>query len=128
MHGRSDRPPEAGAVEQQVEQAEREAPGFAFVVRSMTIDFRKPARMDDVLEVITEPQEVLGASVTLRQRVMRGEELLLDPADREHRAAQRDLARHRDVLLHGAREEERGDLVVVPVPGRAARKSRVRVP
>jgi acyl-CoA thioester hydrolase len=32
--------------------------------------------MDDVLEVVTEPQEVLGASVTLRQRVMRGEELL----------------------------------------------------
>ncbi len=35
------------------DQAEREAPGFAFVVRSMTIDFLKPARMDDVLDVIT---------------------------------------------------------------------------
>jgi acyl-CoA thioester hydrolase len=59
------------------EAAEKEAPGFAFVVRSMTLDFLRPARMDDVLEVITEPQEVLGASVTLRQRVMRGEELLV---------------------------------------------------
>jgi len=58
------------------EAAEREAPGFAFVVRAMTIEFLKPARMDDVLEIVTEPQEVLGASVTLRQRVMRGEELL----------------------------------------------------
>ena len=58
------------------EAAEKEAPGFAFVVRSMTLDFLRPARMDDVLEVVTEPQEVLGASVTLRQRVMRGEELL----------------------------------------------------
>ena len=58
------------------EVAEKEAPGFAFVVRSMTLDFLRPARMDDVLEVVTEPQEVLGASVTLRQRVMRGEELL----------------------------------------------------
>jgi acyl-CoA thioester hydrolase len=59
------------------EAAEKEAPGFAFVVRSMTLDFLRPARMDDVLEVVTEPQEVLGASVTLRQRVMRGEELLV---------------------------------------------------
>src|ERR1700740_1646205 len=40
------------------EQAEKEAPSFAFVVRSMTIEFLKPARMDDVLEVITSPPEV----------------------------------------------------------------------
>ena len=58
------------------EAAEQEAPGFGFVVRSMNIDFLKPARMDDVIDVITEPEEVLGASVTLRQKVMRGEELL----------------------------------------------------
>jgi len=58
--------------------AEQEAPGFAFVVRSMTLDFLKPARMDDLLTVMTEPVEVKGASVTLRQRVMRGEELLVE--------------------------------------------------
>jgi acyl-CoA thioester hydrolase len=56
---------------------EKEAPGFAFVVRSMTLDFLRPARMDDVLDVVTEPEEVKGASITLRQRVMRGEELLV---------------------------------------------------
>src|SRR5687767_15203839 len=39
------------------EQAEREAPGFAFVVRSMSIDFHKPARMDDVLDVVTQTAE-----------------------------------------------------------------------
>src|SRR6201987_3622341 len=38
------------------EAAEQEAPGFAFVVHSMTIDFRRPACMGDVLEAITEPQ------------------------------------------------------------------------
>ena len=64
------------------EAAEKEAPGFAFVVRSMTLDFLRPARMDDVLEVVTEPQEVFGASATLRQRVMRGEELLVDASVR----------------------------------------------
>ena len=60
------------------EATEREAPGFAFVVRSLTIDFRKPARMDDVLEIVTEPVEVKGASVVVRQRVMRAGELLAE--------------------------------------------------
>jgi acyl-CoA thioester hydrolase len=60
------------------EETEKEAPGFAFVVRSMSIDFLKPARMDDVLEILTEPREVMGASITLQQRVVRGDELLVE--------------------------------------------------
>ncbi len=58
-------------------QAEQEAPGFAFVVRHMAIDFRKPAYMDDVLTVVTAPKEVKGASVMLLQQVTRGAELLV---------------------------------------------------
>jgi acyl-CoA thioester hydrolase len=64
------------------EETAKEAPGFAFVVRSMNIDFLKPARMDDVLEVFTEPQEVRGASITVHQRVMRGDELLVEASVR----------------------------------------------
>jgi acyl-CoA thioester hydrolase len=60
------------------EQAEKEAPGFAFVVRHMSIDFRKPAFMDDVLDIITSPDEIKGASVTLNQKVIRGEDLLVE--------------------------------------------------
>ena len=60
------------------EQAAAEAPGFAFVVRHMDIAFRKPAFMDDVLSILTAPEEVKGASITLHQRVMRGEELLVE--------------------------------------------------
>ena len=60
------------------EEAERETPGFAFVVRSMQIEFLKPARMDDVLEVETEPEQVKGASITLHLRIRRGEELLIE--------------------------------------------------
>jgi acyl-CoA thioester hydrolase len=60
------------------EEAAAEAPGFAFVVRSMSIDFRKPARMDDVLEIVTQTAEVKGASITLHQRVMREMELLVE--------------------------------------------------
>ena len=57
---------------------EKEAPGFSFVVRSMTIEFLKPAHMDDVLDVVTEPAEVKGASVMLRQRVMLEGETLVE--------------------------------------------------
>jgi acyl-CoA thioester hydrolase len=60
------------------EETEKEAPGFAFVVRSMTLDFYKPAVMDDILHIVTEPSEVKGASVTLHQRVMRGEDLIVE--------------------------------------------------
>ena len=60
------------------EETAKEAPGFAFVVRSMNIEFLKPARMDDVLEINTEPEEVKGASITLHQRVMRADEVLVE--------------------------------------------------
>jgi acyl-CoA thioester hydrolase len=60
------------------EQTASEAPGFSFVVRSMRIDYRKPAHMDDVLEIVTEPEEVKGASVTLMQRVTRSGEALVE--------------------------------------------------
>ena len=60
------------------EEVAREAPGFAFVVRSMQIDFRKPARMDDLLQIVTTPAEVKGASIVLHQLVQRGDETLVE--------------------------------------------------
>ena len=60
------------------EQAEKEAPGFHFVVRHMAIDFLKPARMDDVLDIVTAAEEVKGASITMHQKVMRGDDLLIE--------------------------------------------------
>jgi acyl-CoA thioester hydrolase len=59
-------------------EAQTESPGFAFVVRSMTIDFFKPAFMDDVLEIVTSPIEVKGASITLAQQCKRGEQLIVE--------------------------------------------------
>ena len=58
-------------------EAETETPGFAFVVRSMTLDFLKAARMDEVLDIATWPVAVKGASVTLAQEVRRGDNLLV---------------------------------------------------
>ncbi len=60
------------------EDTRKEAPGFTFVVRSMQIDFLKPAHMDDVVEIVTKPEEVKGASITLRQSVVRDSDVLIE--------------------------------------------------
>ena len=60
------------------EETRREAPGFAFVVRAMQIEFLAPARMDDVLQVTTALEELKGASITLHQRITRAEDLLIE--------------------------------------------------
>jgi acyl-CoA thioester hydrolase len=49
----------------------------AFVVRRMDFDFRRPARIDEVLEVVTCVAEVGGASITLSQSVHRGADTLV---------------------------------------------------
>jgi acyl-CoA thioester hydrolase len=60
------------------EETEDEAPGFAFVVRSMSIEFFRPAHMNDLLEIVTTPAEVKGASITLQQQCKRGGDVLVE--------------------------------------------------
>jgi acyl-CoA thioester hydrolase len=48
-----------------------------FVVRAMELDFRRPAVLDDLLSVETKPLDLGGASLSLDQRVMRGDEPLV---------------------------------------------------
>jgi acyl-CoA thioester hydrolase len=60
------------------DEASKDAPGFLFVVRSMKLEFFKPARIDEVIEVVTRPGEVAGASILLNQKIVRGEETLVD--------------------------------------------------
>ncbi|MBV1700517.1 MAG: tol-pal system-associated acyl-CoA thioesterase [Hyphomicrobiales bacterium] len=45
--------------------------GFGFAVRHMAIDFRASARMDDLLIVQTELTEIGGASLHMRQTILR---------------------------------------------------------
>lgn len=52
-----------------IEGAEREP--AAFVVRRLTVEYLKPARIDDVLEVTTRVKERGAATLTLDQRVWR---------------------------------------------------------
>ncbi|WP_430911460.1 tol-pal system-associated acyl-CoA thioesterase [Methylobacterium sp. sgz302541] len=55
----------------------READGLVFVVRKMSLDYLKPARMDDLLAVLTRTRELRGASMHLDQEVRRGDEVLV---------------------------------------------------
>ncbi len=50
---------------------------LAFAVRRMTIDFIRPARMDDLIEVETGVGQCGGASLALVQTISRGGEMLL---------------------------------------------------
>ena len=55
----------------------KDGEGLGFAVRRMTIDWLKPARMDDVLCVETRTLSVRGATLDLAQRILRGEEELI---------------------------------------------------
>jgi len=45
--------------------------GLAFAVRRMNVEFERPARVDDILEVHTELKDQKGARIELRQTILR---------------------------------------------------------
>jgi len=51
-------------------------PPAAFVVRRMELDFRAPARIDDVLTVRTHAANIGAAAIDLAQEIHRGEKLI----------------------------------------------------
>jgi acyl-CoA thioester hydrolase len=55
----------------------REERGVNWVVRRCTIDYLKPARLDDAIEVVTRCGELRGASLEMIQDARRGEEILV---------------------------------------------------
>jgi acyl-CoA thioester hydrolase len=50
--------------------------GTAFVVRRVNCDFLRPAKFDDILTVESSPGEAKGARFEIRQRVLRGDDVL----------------------------------------------------
>ena len=52
--------------------------GIAFAVRSVSAEFLRPARLDDLLTIETGIESLGRAQVTFAQRVLRDQELLLD--------------------------------------------------
>ncbi len=56
------------------------ADGLVFAVKTMTLDFKKPARIDDILTITSEPETIGGARIHLRQAIARGETILVTAA------------------------------------------------
>lgn len=50
----------------------------AFVVRRMSLEFLKPARIDEVLEVTTAVHEITAATLVLDQAVTRGDDRIFE--------------------------------------------------
>jgi acyl-CoA thioester hydrolase len=51
---------------------------LVWIVRRMEIDFRSPARIDDILTVETITEKVSGARIFMRQEIRRGDEPIVD--------------------------------------------------
>jgi acyl-CoA thioester hydrolase len=49
-----------------------------WIVRRMEIDFRSPARMDDVLTIDTRTVKISGARISMAQQILRGDDLLVE--------------------------------------------------
>ena len=61
----------------QEHSALREERGVNWVVRRCAIDYLKPARLDDTVEIVTSCGELRGASLDVLQHARRGEETLV---------------------------------------------------
>ena len=51
--------------------------GRMFVVRRVEMDYLRPAKLDDLLSIATEAEEIGGASLVLRQTVMAADATIL---------------------------------------------------
>lgn len=52
-------------------------PGIMFVVASVNIEYRRPARLDDSLLILCTCEQESAACLRFDQRILRGEELLV---------------------------------------------------
>jgi len=50
--------------------------GVIFAVRALALEYRAPARLDDLLEVTVAAREIRPASITFEQRIFRETQLL----------------------------------------------------
>ncbi len=61
-----------------LDQRAMQADGTRFVVKSITINFRRPALFDDSLMICTQCTSLRAASLCLHQRVARGAETMAE--------------------------------------------------
>lgn len=51
---------------------------LVWVVKRMEIDFRAPARIDDILTIDTRTENISGARIFMAQQIRRGDDLLIE--------------------------------------------------
>ena len=56
----------------------KEETGVVFVVRRVSAEFLAPARMDDLLDIETQVTDLGRVKIGMRQRVLRGDEVLFE--------------------------------------------------
>lgn len=103
--GRSDFVRLLGIHHRELIDAEGGKEPAAFVVRHMDIDFLKPARIDDVLEVVTSCAQIGGATLTLVQEVRRGGTVLVRLAAKVVLVSQSGKPMRLGVLVRSAFEQ-----------------------
>lgn len=54
-----------------------EETGLAFAVRSLVVEYLKPAKLDDLVEVVTTVEDLGRAQVTFAQSINRAEDILI---------------------------------------------------
>jgi len=94
----------------------RDADGVLFIVRRCTLDYRQPARLDDLLQIHTRIVTLKGASLEVEQIVLRDSETLVHAELRlacikESGAPARfppDLRSSLEAMLPGSRQAETG--------------------
>jgi len=75
--GRSDFVRLLGIDHEDLISAKESGEPAAFVVRHMEIDYLQPAAIGDVLEVVSECEEIGGATLTLKQEIVRDEKTIV---------------------------------------------------
>ncbi|MBX5459755.1 MAG: tol-pal system-associated acyl-CoA thioesterase [Steroidobacteraceae bacterium] len=53
-------------------------PGILFVVASLSIDYRRPARLDDALIITCDAEQEGAASIRFTQTIRRGDDVLVE--------------------------------------------------
>ncbi|MCF6199196.1 MAG: YbgC/FadM family acyl-CoA thioesterase [Hyphomicrobiaceae bacterium] len=53
------------------------SPPLMFIVRNMEMKFKRPAKIDEILHVVSTTKDWSGASITMQQDIRRGDTLLM---------------------------------------------------
>ena len=101
--------------------------GLVLVVSRMSLDYLRPAAMDDELTIVTELEQARGAVLRIAQQVRRGTTVLIEAkvliaAVRDGRAARLPARVCEALMAFLARNDD--DLTRSPPPAPAARGSR----